>query len=198
MNKDKAALKNYLIADRLLPDSRWTMYHIAQLASKLGQYQTAIDYYNMLLQQDSDNLTYLENKALAQIQIKDYEGALTTYYKLNYLNENNSDFNYGIILCLLHTGQTEKASELVIDCINKGNDNLRLRIINSWFMYKSGQMESAFYCIREAMALCDLDGSKNKDFKRQYYDCVKEFAELVGIDQNIAYMLHDSVILDIR
>ena len=198
LGKEKAAYKNYLLADSLLPDSRWTMAHIAQLAQKLEIYDTAIDYYDMLLQQDPENLKFIVNKAVCQMKSRQFEDAITTLYKAHYLDEESVNVRSMMVECYILTGQKEKAAEQIATIITSEKCPVGIRILNAFLTLKDKSFESAYYCIREAESFFSVQPNDGHSFSYYYNEAIGKFAASLDIEPGIARMLLDAVNLDIR
>lgn len=198
LGKDKSAYKAYMLADELLPDSKWTMNHIAQLAQKLEIYDTAINYYDMLILQDENNLKYIVNKAVCQMHSNLHSEALTTLFKANYLDEDSVDIRKLMIECYLMTTQSDKASDMIADFITREDCPLEIRIVNALLAMKNESMETAYYYIREAMSFFSSAPNDGHSFNYFFYFYLSKYADVLDINADTARMLLDSVNLDIR
>ncbi len=198
LGKDKAAYKAYMLADELLPDSKWTMNHIAQLAQKLEIYDTAVNYYDLLLLQDGDNLKYIANKAFCQMKLGLFSDAIPTLFKANYLDEESVDIRKMMIECYLKTGQIDKASDMIESVIQGVNCPVEIRILNALMAFRNNSMESAYCYIREAMSFFSSIPNDGHSFNYYFYFILSEYADVLGINPDVARMLLDSVNLDIR
>lgn len=198
LGKEKSALKTYMLADSLLPDSKWTMTHIAQLAQKLEIYETAADYYELLLLQNGDNVKYIVNKAICQMKQGQYNEAITTLFKAHYLDEDSIDIRMMMIECYVLCGQLDKAKAMIDSVIVNNKCRIEIRILNALISMKQKSTESAYYCIREAMAFYDESENDGRSFTTLYNDVIKQYSDALDINPNLARMLLDSVKLDIR
>lgn len=198
LGKEKSAYKAYILADELHPDSRWTMTHIAQLSQKMEIYDTAINYYDMLLLQGSENLRFITNKAICQMKSKLYEEAIKTLYQGYYLDENSIVVQQYLIECYIRTRQTEKACELIKRLISDEKCPNEVRILNALIAFKEKSPESAYYYIREAMSFFKEMENDGHSFNYYYNHYLSEYAEVLDINADTARMLLDSVNLDIR
>lgn len=198
LGKDKAAYKTYLLADSLLPDSKWTMTHIAQLAQKLEIYDTARNYYEMLLLQDSENMKFIVNKAICQMKLAEYEDAITTLFKANYLDEESVDVRAMMAECYVMTGNIEKAQEMINTFIANVDCPIEMRILNALIALKTKTLETTYDCIRESLYIYKESSGDPHPFIYHYTLALNKYTDYLNIDKNIAQMILDSVYLDIR
>lgn len=198
LGKDKAAYKTYLLADSLLPDSKWTMTHIAQLAQKLEIYDTARNYYEMLLLQDSENMKFIVNKAICQMKLAEYEDALTTLFKANYLDEESVDVRAMMAECYVMTGNIEKAQERLKSLFSNIDCPVEMRILNALIALKTQTMEATYDYIRESLYIYKESSGDPHPFIYHYTLALNKYTDYLNIDKNIAQMILDSVYLDIR
>lgn len=198
LGKDKAAYKTYLLADSLLPDSKWTMTHIAQLAQKLEIYDTARNYYEMLLLQDSENMKFIANKAICQMKLAEYEDAITTLFKANYLDEESVDVRAMMAECYVMTGNIEKAQDMINTFIANVDCPIEMRILNAFIALRTKTMETTYDCIRESLYIYKESSDDPHPFIYHYTLALNKYTDHLNIDKNIAQMILDSVYLDIR
>ena len=198
LGRDNLAYKYYLTADDLLPDSKWTMTHIAQLAQKLSYYDIAVKYYNMLLQQDSESLKFIVNKAKCQIKLNQYDDALNELYKANYLNEESISTRCLIIECQIEKKDFQKAYDMLQTVIISEECPIVFRILNSLLTLKLYKIDRAYNSLMEALLF--YKGNSNDGYSFTYYfnSAKSLYCPKLSIDESIAEMLLDSVSLEIR
>lgn len=195
---DQYAYNQYVVADELHPDSKWTMTHIAQLAQKLGYYDNAVKYYDILLQQDSENLKFIVNKAKCLSELNQYDEALRTLYKANYLDEDSISIRSMIVECQMQKEDFQKAYDMIQTIIISEECSIEIRILNSLLALNLYTKEKAYNSLLEA-SLFHKGNSNDKYSFTQYFDYVKEYyCDKLGIDKTTAEMLLDSVVLEIK
>lgn len=198
LGKEKSALKTYMIADSLLPDSKWTMTHIAQLAQKLEIYETAVDYYDLLLQQNDDNIKYIVNKAICQMKQELYKDAIATLYKAYYLDENSIDIRRMMAECYAFTGQVDRAMDMIESILASDVCTIDMRILHALITIKQKSLETAYYCIREAISFYESAENDGQSFTYHYNEAISKYSKAIQLNTDLARMLLDSVKLDIR
>lgn len=196
LGKDKSAYKTYLMADTLLPDSKWTMSHIAQLAQKLEIYDTALSYYDLLLQQDDENEKFILNKATCQMKLEMYEDAINTLYKASYLDENSIEIREMMIENYLLNGQVDKAFELLQNIITNPDCSTDMRILYALLLLKEHSTQYASNALRESIIIYK-EKEDVSSFVNHYDNFLKKYIHLLSIDESVARMLFDLIILDI-
>lgn len=196
LGKEKSAYKTYLLADSLLPNSRWTMTHIAQLAMKLEIYDTALSFYDLLLMQDDENMKYLVNKATCEMKLEQYDDAITTLYKADYIDENNASVNEMMVECYLHVGQMQKAMDLLHKLIANADCPLELKIICSLLWYKNISAERAMELLRDTLYIYN-SGDERQPFPTLFNKVSEKYCDLIGIERSNANMLLDAGLMDI-
>lgn len=196
--KDKTALKMYMMADELLPDSKWTMKHIVQIAMKMEMYEVAMKYLDLLLVQDDENLKFITQKAVCQIELLQFNDALTTLFKADYIEENSTRIMSMMVECYLKNNQLEKAKEKLAAVVAKDDCMIEMRILNALLSLRFISKECAYYCLREAQALYENANANKQPFDTIYRKIVEDYGAIINVDSDIAYMILDSVELDIR
>lgn len=198
LGKEKGAYKTYLLADSLLPDSKWTMTHIAQLAQSLEIYDTARNYYDMLLMQDGDNLKFIVNKAFCQMKLAEYKDAITTLFKANYLDEESVDIRAMMAECYVMSGNIEKANDMILTFIANEKCPIQMRILNAFLAFNKKPMDTVYNYIRESLFIYKESTDDVHPFAYHYYSTLNKYIDYLDIDKNTAQMIFDSVNLEIR
>lgn len=171
---DKRASEYYEMANRLRPDSVWTLTHYAQLAFALGAFDKAATCYGNLLRIDSENVKYITRKARCHICMEEYDEALTLLYKAAYLDESTPNTIRSIAWCLIMQGNYTKALEYqgrIDEQQRHYNDLMNL----GHCLYAQGKIQEAFEAYRRSHELSQRKGNGHKDF---IADFKRDFAAL--------------------
>ena len=190
----ESALSSYTTAYSLNPESRWTLKHLASVSYHEKKYSDAEVYYDLLLNEDEENLSYLKRKADCQIQDGRYSDAVPLLYKLNYLDEQSSDIKEGLAYCLLMTGKKDKAKELYEQLISENPENSQYSMNLANIYYIEGEMETAYTLYSTAYNQMEGDDDWKKQFKRMFVDAAKRLKPL-GIDIHKFQMMYDAVVI---
>jgi tetratricopeptide (TPR) repeat protein len=83
------ALENYLLAETILGDCKWTIRRIAFSYRMLKNYAKALEYYKRLQSLDPDNLTIQMNIGHCLLAMGNYKDALNAYFKIDVLSPDN-------------------------------------------------------------------------------------------------------------
>lgn len=108
------AYRSYAIAEELCPDSKWTLTHLAYVASVLKEYKTASRCYDKLLDNDPDNMKLLMKKAEMLISTEHFNEALPITYKMYYLDDKSIKCRKTHAKVLLMTGNDVKKAEQLL------------------------------------------------------------------------------------
>ncbi len=119
LDNDKAALKAYLNADMIYPDSAWTIRRIAQCYRRLKQPELALEYYMRFNKMTSDNLNVILNIGHCYLEKKDYAEALRYYFKADYIDNSNPKSWRPIAWCSFLAGKFEQAEKYYLKIIDQ-------------------------------------------------------------------------------
>lgn len=100
---EKAALLN--------PDSKWLTRRRAQVAARLGRYDEAASHYEALLKDAPSDKTLLMHQANALYAAGRIADALSLYYNLSFLDENDFNSRRAIAWCELLLGHYDKSRD---------------------------------------------------------------------------------------
>ena len=114
---DAAALKAYLKADVIFPDSAWTIRRIAQCYRRLKLPEQALEHYSRYDKLMPNNLSVILNIGHCYLEQKDYASALRYYFKADYLDPNNPKAWRPIAWCSFLVGKYEQAERYYLKVI---------------------------------------------------------------------------------
>lgn len=88
-NLSKAA-EAYSIANKIKPNSKWTLTHLASVSMSLQQWEMASHCYAQLMEIENDNTKFMNNMVEALLNMSRYDEAIHLLHKLDYLTEDPS------------------------------------------------------------------------------------------------------------
>jgi len=186
---------SYTKAYTIDPESQWTIKHLAFVCMQLKEYEECEAYYDLLLLEDDENITYLKRKAKCQIYDSRYDEALPILYKLYYLEEESKEIRSDLAFCLLMTGKFEKSKalyhKLIIDYPE--DSYLLMQLGNCYYM--TGDKESAYSYYRSSLS--HIENQDILKFKQMFVESSKELKSQ-GINVKQFEMMYDSVCLNIE
>lgn len=103
------ALKDYLRADLLNPNSKWVIRRIAACYKLLKQPEKALEYYHRYEVLSPDNLSLQISIGHCHLELKNYNEALKYYYKVDYLDTKSHKAWRPIAWCSFLTGKYDQA-----------------------------------------------------------------------------------------
>ncbi len=190
----EGALSSYTTAYSMNPESRWTLKHLASVSYHEQKYSDAEVYYDLLLNEDGDNLGYLRRKADCQIQDGRYSDAIPLLYKLNYLDEESSEVKEELAYCLLMTGKKDKSKELYEQLLSEHPEKAQYNLNLGNIYYLAGELETAYTLYSTAYNEMEGEEDWKKQFKRMFVAAAKRLKPL-GIDVHKFQMMYDAVVI---
>lgn len=149
--KHAEAYQSYITAEELSPESKWTLTHLAYVASILREYKTASRCYDYLLRNDPDNVKLLMKKAEMLVSTEHFEEALPITYKLYYLDDKSVKCRKIHAKILLMTGNSlEKAEELFAQVVNEEPEDEHNSINLAHTLYAQGRSAEAYRVYRKS------------------------------------------------
>lgn len=105
----QGALKAYLHADLLNPESKWGIRKIAGCYRSLKQPAEALKYYRRYEVLNPDNLSIQISIGHCHLELKDYNEALKCFFKVDYLDSKSQKAWRAIAWCSFLTGKYDQA-----------------------------------------------------------------------------------------
>lgn len=105
----EGALKDYLHADLINPDSKWVIKHIAACYRSLKKPQEALTYYRRYEALNPDNLSIQFSIGNCLLELKDYNEAIKCFFKVDYLDHKSHKAWRPIAWCSFLTGKYDQA-----------------------------------------------------------------------------------------
>ena len=185
------ALDTYKTAFCLQPESKWTIQHIAQTAFDKEDYDTAIEYYDMMLADDADNLKLIMRKAEAMFAKEQYKEALPLLYKVNYIDENLRKGKEMLAWGLFMTKNFDKAETLYRD-LAKDEEAVTLDTINlAHLLYAKGEVQKAMKLYAKAYQQYMKEATTEKFIEDFWHFGI--FLKNVGVDEGRLAIVADAV-----
>ena len=178
-NAGLTASANYARLLELEPDNERAWVGYARAMFEAGDYQTAFDYYHRLTLHHPSNRSYQLNESVCLSNLKQYEEALKTLYKLNY--EAPEDANVNRVLAWTLTGahkydQAAKIYTTLLSADTPVADNLLNYAYCLWF---SGSVSQAAATFRR---YAQQDGI-TFDATKEFFGAESDFIRSHGISE---------------
>lgn len=180
------AIKSYMTANALKPNSKWTLRHLASTLFLSKRYEEVIDVYKELLVYDQDNIKYLNNLADALYVTNRINEAIQVTYKIVYLDEENNDARYMLIWYHLLDGQIDKAGKLLSDASNTNPSDEDFNKLSGYLSLSEGKLNEA-----HDILAAYLISTGNEDKVDNDLDKLKEYGLIEG---NTLTLFKDSLV----
>ena len=178
----EAAKQNYIMADSIKPNSKWTLSHLGKVAKMSADYKMSMDAYQQLCDIDEENTHYLQRLAEAQEKMHLLTDAISTLYKANYLSPNSEKIRRQLALCLMQNKEEEKALTFMDDAIDKGVAYMAM-----------GKNADAYANLKIA---CQ-QAKDRKDFAQQLEQAAQPYYDAGMLTEQQTELLYDSVITEL-
>ena len=172
----------------LQPDNKWYQMRLAQLHLQNSDYQTFIDIYDKLIQNDPENLELVETYIDALLRIGNFDKVLE---KLDVLEQQAGKNEYIFLQKIQiydEQGKTEKAIEEMEKLVEFMPDNTRYRALLAEAYRKVKRDKDAY---QQYMKIKELDPEDKyvdvslMDYYQSVGDRDKAFEELVAAVNNV-------------
>ena len=187
------AIASYDLALASNPDSKWLLRRYAHALQhcSLPDYAKAASIYKKLVADDTSNEKMLMRLARCQYLAGNYDEALQTLYKVNYLFPANTDAENSIAWCELRFGNTAKAADLYMRLLltNPSGDNYLHAGLAAMSL---GKRREALGYFKEAIRIYGL-----KEFDAAAAECMPMLEES-GIDIEAFRLFRDKAALDLN
>ena len=145
----------------------WLIRNMAHVNTKIGNYRGAAGYYDMALEKEPENITFLMNAGYCLTQSGDYPGAVKYYYHANYLSPDSVKIWRAIAWAELMNGNLEKSEKFYDKILNSEptvTDYLNV-----------GHLKLVEGKVKEAI----------NSYKKAYNDNEKEFLSAYSADEEV-------------
>lgn len=178
----EAAKQNYIMADSIKPNSKWTLSHLGKVCKMSADYKTAMDCYSQLCDMDEENIHYMLRLAEAQAKQNLLGEAINTLYKANYLSPNSDKVRRQLALYLMQNKEQEKALAFMDADIDKG---VAYMVI--------GNNAEAYNHLKIALT----QAKDRKDFAQQLEQAAQPYYDAAMLKTQQTELLYDSVITEL-
>jgi tetratricopeptide (TPR) repeat protein len=181
------AIPAYRMAYKLNPKSKWTVQHLAQTAFELKEFSEAQQYFDLLLEDDEDNLKWLYKKAECLFGQEKYEDCLPTLYKLAYLDEHSEHAQEMLAWGLLMTGNDEKAEKIHVELMEQ-NPSVRNNINLAHLYLRKGEIPNAYNLYAAAYQLAKSE----EEFTKAFWEW-RPYLQHIGLNAKRLELMLDAV-----
>lgn len=180
LGHNDTALQHYLQAELLNPNSDWLLKRIATLLRDMKRYEESAKYARRALERKPDNINLELLLGVTLMLGGNPTEALKSFYKIKYLNPENTKVLRPIAWCEFLLGNYEKSADLydrmpdvnTTDMLNRGHSFMAM-----------GKIADATDCYRASLSLL---GGKTDEFRKL-------------IDEDMSYLTQAGVTpLDIK
>lgn len=185
--KGRKALDMYLNAYKLQPESKWTLQHIAQTAFEINDYKTAIQYIDIILKDDENNIKWIIKKAECMFGLELYEESLPILYKAVYLDEKSERTQEMPAWAHIMTGNIDKAEKIYQE-LQKNNPSVKNTINLAHILFHKGQLEDAYKLYHKAY----ISAENDEQFIKTFW-AWRSYMDKIGIDAKKLQVMFDAV-----
>lgn len=122
MGDFETALSNYLQAEIIAPNQKWTIRKIAYCYRMIKDYTHALEFYLRAEEFSPDNLTILTQIGNCYLNLKQYDDALAYYFKVEYTTTNNSKMWRAIAWSSFLASKFDQAKKFLKKAIKQKED----------------------------------------------------------------------------
>lgn len=187
IGESESAIKMYLTAYQLNPNSKWTVQHLAQTAFDAKDYTLAQQYIDIFLEDDEDNLKWLSRKAECLFGLEQYEESLPTLYKVAYLDEQSEKAQEMLAWGLLMSGNTEKAEKIHSELMEQ-HPSVRNNINMAHLYLLKDDIQQAYNLYAAAYQLA----KDEEEFRKAFWEW-KKYLNRIGLNADRLQLMYDTV-----
>ncbi len=195
LGRTEEAYNHFSIAYNLNPNSAWTLKHLAQTAFARKKYKEAEVLYDTLLDDAPDQPKYLTRKAECLMGLNRFAEALPLLYKVTYLEESSTQHQNQLALCLLMTGETEKAINIYRSILDAHPADIDALFSLGNAHFAAGRIGDAYNAYHQALEQLGSHDDGPKQFKRKFVEASR-LLQTLGINIRQVEMLYDAVCLN--
>ncbi|MFZ4457137.1 MAG: tetratricopeptide repeat protein [Bacteroidales bacterium] len=188
LNDDSAALKSYLKADVIYPNSAWTIRRIAQCYRRMKQPDMALEFYQRFDKLMPDTMNVVLHIGHCFLEQKNYSEALKYYFKADYLDSNNPKTWRPIAWCSFLVGKYEQAERYYQKVIvGKPIAQDLMNLGHVVWAQKDSRRALEYY-----LQSIKLGGGEWERFKEAFAEDIFEL-QLAGVDEEEIKMMLDQL-----
>ena len=191
------AFECYKTAYDLNPNSLWTLKHLAFVSFQGEWYAEAEVYYDLLLDDDPDNLRYMRRKAGCLMKQNLFDEAIPLLYKALYLDEDSVEDQNNLAWCQLQEGLFDKARELYGKVLSTHVDQPSAHFNMACTYLAEGNIQQAYPLYREAYLMQSVSDGGDAQFVRDFNKAFDELQPVSNLENERGQALLDAVRLGI-
>ena len=176
------AKQNYITADSIKPNSKWTLSHLGKVCILAGDYESALSCYRLLCEMDEENTHYLLRYAEMQKRNDLLSDAIDTLYKANYVSPDSPRIRRQLALYLLENKQTDKAIDFLDTSIDQGLAHI-----------VAGNIAEAYNCLSTAYHLLPT----KEDFSEHFKEAAQLFFDANLLTPLQTELFYDAILQEI-
>lgn len=180
------AREAYMKSELLGDSGKWLVKKLAFVNRKLGDYASALEYYDRLLADDPDNVRLLINSANCAVNTGDVNLALQRFHHADYMKAGDYEIQRGLAWAELLAGHYDKAEKLY-SILLSGSPTSADWLNAGHTAHLTGSFQKAADRYRKA-----AEGSK-ADFEIAYTADIPTLRRLGASDDSI-YLLLDEIL----
>lgn len=178
---DKAK-QNYIMADSIKPNSKWTLSHLGKVSLSAEDYTSALECYRQLCEIDEDNTHYLLRYAETLQKTQQTSEAISILYKANYLSPDSERIRRQLGTCLALTRETDKALDYLDSPLDKGIAYIT-----------AGKTAEAYTTLKTAYETT----TDKTTFSRNYKEALLPYLSAGMLTPQQAELFYDALLLEI-
>lgn len=192
---DIQAYQALFIAHQLDSQSHWTITHLIQTGFNCKKYHETIQYLDIMLKDDDENIKYLTKKAECHFALDEYKLALPLLYKVTYLD--NALLGHQMLAWgLLMTNSLDKAEKEYYIC--KEMNDISACIYLGHICVAKNNLEQSLLHYKEALHQYKNNATNETEalqkFKTEYWRNA-DYLKKLNISTETLKTLYDGVIL---
>lgn len=192
-NHLKEAFENYKVAFELTPNSTWTLKHLAAVAFQGEWWTEAEAYYELLLDNDPDNVRYLKRKAGCLMHQLLFDEAIPVLFKVVYLEENSVENQDNLAWCQLMTGNVEKARELYSNVLSQHLESASAHFNLAHTYLAENDIQQSYPLYRQAYLLQSATDAGEEQFVREFRRAAEELQTRYSLSTERTQALLDAI-----
>lgn len=191
------AFECYKTAYDLNPNSQWTLKHLASVSFQGEWYAEAEVYYELLLEDEPENLRYLRRKAGCLMKQNLFADAIPLLYKALYLDEDSVEDQNNLAWCQLQESQFDKARELYGRVLSSHVNQPSAHFNMACTYLAEGNIQQAYPLFRQAYLMQSVSDGGDAQFVRDFNAAFDALQPVNNMDTERGQALLDAVRLGI-
>ncbi len=188
------AFEDLLEADDLQPGSHWTTLHLFQTSFELKRYDDAVNYLDLLIDENPDDLKLLTKKAECLFALDRFQEAIPLLYKVVYLDDESLLGHQMLAWALLMTDSYEKSTKEYLRCVASDDHSAYIYLGHLEVLRNNITQACEYYrqALNQYCAKSPNQQSGHEQFHKAFWHPVPY---IKAIDRNTLSLLLDHTIL---